>query len=362
MGNFLNKLRFIPGYRTRTMWKMIVATMWYLIALLAGLPNIFNVIGNLVVSMFIVFLYESIKFKDKKSLKSLGISFLVVAVVSLGYSSNETDITNKAAQSSENSSSKDSEKIIIDTNKTEDAYRAEEKAKLDAKVTLEAKKAEEQNKINTTFTPATITEVTDGDTVKVLVNGEVRKVRLIGVDTPETVHPSKPVEYYGMEASNFTKNSLNGKTVHLQKDISDTDKYGRYLYYIWLNQPTELEPTKEYTKENMFNAKLLINGYAQVSTYPPDVKYNEWFLEFQQAPKSNGEGLWSAPEEQIAQENTQSSTSSPSSQGLIKGNHSSSGELIYHVPGGQFYDRTDAEEYFNTEEEAQAAGYRRSKR
>lgn len=353
---------------------MIVATMWYLIALLAGLPNIFNVIGNLVVSMFIVFLYESIKFKDKKSLKSLGISFLVVAVVSLGYSSNETDITNKAAQSSENSSSKDSEKIIIDTNKTEDAYRAEEKAKLDAKVALEAKKAEEQNKINTTFTPATITEVTDGDTVKVLVNGEVRKVRLIGVDTPETVHPSKPVEYYGMEASNFTKNSLNGKTVYLQKDISDTDKYGRYLYYIWLNQPTELEPTKEYTKENMFNAQLLINGYAQVSTYPPDVKYNEWFLEFQQAPKSNGEGLWSAPEEQIAQENTQSSTSSlssqevpskptnSSSQGLIKGNHSSSGELIYHVPGGQFYDRTDAEEYFNTEEEAQAAGYRRSKR
>ena len=78
-----------------------------------------------------------------------------------------------------------------------------------------------------------VVRVIDGDTVKIDYNGKATNVRLIGVDTPEIVHPSKPVEAYGKEASNFTKNLLQGESVYLRFDIDKTDKYGRLLAYLY---------------------------------------------------------------------------------------------------------------------------------
>lgn len=136
----------------------------------------------------------------------------------------------------------------------------------------------------------------DGDTfeAKLDESGKVEKVRLILVNTPETVKPNSPVEAYGKEASEFTKKSLLDKTIYLQKDVSDTDKYGRYLYYIWLEQPKDFSE-KEITSK-MFNAILLTKGYAQVMTVPPNIKYADLFIRLQMEARDGKKGLWNLSE------------------------------------------------------------------
>ena len=97
---------------------------------------------------------------------------------------------------------------------------------------------EASNKQEASFVKATITSVSDGDTVTAQVGSQSYKVRMIGVDTPETVHPTKPVSFYGKEASDFSKAMLNGREVYLEKDVSETDRYQRALRYVWLRLPS----------------------------------------------------------------------------------------------------------------------------
>jgi micrococcal nuclease len=123
--------------------------------------------------------------------------------------------------------------------------------------------------------------VIDGDTIEVDINGAIHKVRYIGIDTPETVHPSKPVEYLGKEASNKNRELVEGKVVRLEKDVSETDKYGRLLRYVWVD-------------DLFVNAELVRLGYAQVATYPPDVKYQDFFIVLQREAREAGRGLWAA--------------------------------------------------------------------
>lgn len=126
-----------------------------------------------------------------------------------------------------------------------------------------------------------VVSVTDGDTFQINYNGAKTKVRLIGVDTPESVHPdSKKNNEYGKQASNYTKSLLEGKTVKLEFDVSPTDKYGRLLAYVYLENG------------EMLNEKLLKEGYAQVATYPPNVKYVEKFEALQKEARENKVGFW----------------------------------------------------------------------
>lgn len=129
-------------------------------------------------------------------------------------------------------------------------------------------------------TEAQVVEVVDGDTIKVNIDGQVYTVRYIGIDTPETVHPSKPVEWMGTEASAANKQLVEGQTIYLEKDVSETDQYGRLLRYVYLADGL------------LVNAELVRLGYAQVSTYPPDVRYQAFFLEVQQEAKEAKCGLW----------------------------------------------------------------------
>ncbi|PTQ50947.1 MAG: hypothetical protein HSCHL_2036 [Hydrogenibacillus schlegelii] len=227
----------------------------------------------------------------------------------------------------------------------------------------------------------------DGDTIHVALNGRDETVRLIGVDTPETVHPEKPVEPYGPEASAFTKSRLNGKTVYLEFDVQERDKYGRLLAYVWLDRPDEI--TDAEIRKKMFNAFLLLEGYAQLLTVPPNVKYADHFVRYQREAREASKGLWGLePDAQTrtdrqtkigAQQtpaqsnspkpNTQSSGAVQGTGGYdcpagypIKGNINSKGEKIYHVPGGQFYDKTKPEMCFKTPGDAEKAGFRASKR
>jgi micrococcal nuclease len=129
-------------------------------------------------------------------------------------------------------------------------------------------------------TIAQVKRVIDGDTIE-LDNGE--KVRYIGINTPETKHPIKGIEYYGLEAYFFNMLLVEGKMVILKYDIQKRDKYGRLLAYVFLLDGT------------FVNAVLVKEGYAQVSTYPPNVKYQNLFLKLQREARENARGLWKGP-------------------------------------------------------------------
>jgi micrococcal nuclease len=124
-----------------------------------------------------------------------------------------------------------------------------------------------------------VTRVVDGDTIDIDYNGEVKRIRFIGVDTPETVKPNTKVEEYGKEASDFTKEKLTDKIVTLEFDIEKEDKYSRTLAYVYLDGV-------------MFNKVLLEEGYAQVATFPPNVKYVDEFIEIERKAREANKGLW----------------------------------------------------------------------
>ena len=126
-----------------------------------------------------------------------------------------------------------------------------------------------------------VTEVVDGDTIQ--INGD-QTVRFIGIDTPETKDPRRPVGCFGKEASNKTKELLFGKEVILQKDVSETDKYQRILRYVFL-------PLEDGTIL-FVNDYLVREGFATVYTYPPDVKYEERLRKAEKEAKENKRGLW----------------------------------------------------------------------
>lgn len=128
---------------------------------------------------------------------------------------------------------------------------------------------------------AYVAKVVDGDTIE-LGNGKV--VRFIGIDTPETVDPRRPVGCFGKEASNETKKLLSGKEVILQKDVSETDKYKRLLRYVFL--------TLENGQTLFVNDYLVREGFAKVLTYPPDVKFNEQLRIAERLAKEGEKGLW----------------------------------------------------------------------
>lgn len=131
---------------------------------------------------------------------------------------------------------------------------------------------------------ALVVKVIDGDTLEVDIDGENFKLRLVGIDTPETVDPRRPVGCFGKEASSQVKELLSGKKVILQKDVSNTDKFGRLLRLVYL--PLE-------DKTTLFvNDYLVREGFAKASTYPPDVKYAAQFLAAQKQAQENNRGLW----------------------------------------------------------------------
>ena len=162
-------------------------------------------------------------------------------------------------------------------------------AKPNTATTIKASKsAIEPSPIKTIETK--VVRTIDGDTIEVELNGMKEKVRLIGVDTPETHHPTKPVQPYGPEAENYTRSQLEDKTVWLEKDVQERDKYGRVLAYVWVSQPSKVSDSEIRAK--MFNAKLLLDGYGQLLTIPPDVKYVDYFKNYQKEARQASKGLW----------------------------------------------------------------------
>jgi micrococcal nuclease len=118
-----------------------------------------------------------------------------------------------------------------------------------------------------------VVAITDGDTIRVLLRGQEYAVRYIGIDTPEMGQPNAAA------ARDKNVALVSGKTVRLEKDVSETDRYGRLLRYVWVG-------------DVMVNAELVRLGYAQAATFPPDVKYQQKFMALQKEAQAAGRGLW----------------------------------------------------------------------
>lgn len=198
-----------------------------------------------------------------------------------------------------------------------------------------------------------VSRVIDGDTIEI-EGGE--RVRYIGIDTPETVDPRKPVQCFGIEASNKNKELAEGKTLRLEKDTTDRDKYKRLLRYV-------------YAGDTFINLELVKQGFAYSYSYPPDIKYQNQIVAAQQEAEKSKNGLWNACPLDASKSATVGKKevieNNSSGECDIKGNISTSGEKIYHLPACGSYDKTKIEEsrgekWFCSESEAQAAGFRKA--
>jgi len=128
---------------------------------------------------------------------------------------------------------------------------------------------------------AYVTRVVDGDTVEAQIGDEVEDVRLIGIDTPETVKPEAPVECFGPQASSFTHRVLEEQSVRLVFGAERRDVYGRLLAYAYIDH-------------RFFNAELVRRGLARTLSIPPNTRYSALFERLEQSAARRGRGLWGA--------------------------------------------------------------------
>ena len=146
------------------------------------------------------------------------------------------------------------------------------------------------------LTRVKITKVIDGDTAYALMpDGSEEKLRFIGVNSPEINHPTKGLEPYGPEAEAFTRSQLEGKNIWLEFDAGERDQYGRMLAYLWLEIPEGF--SDQEIRAKMLNARLLLEGYAVQVIFEPNVKYVDYFSNYETEAQNEGRGLWGLSEQ-----------------------------------------------------------------
>lgn len=127
---------------------------------------------------------------------------------------------------------------------------------------------------------ADVTEVTNGDTIKVRIDGRDEIVHMLLINTPKIEDQNNSAQPWGIEASNFTKQELTGRQVGLEFDISDRNQNGQLLAYVWLDK-------------QLFNGTLLDQGFARVALNPPNTKYSDLFQAIQERARTGKSGIWS---------------------------------------------------------------------
>lgn len=146
----------------------------------------------------------------------------------------------------------------------------------------ENEEVKEESKAEEVKTLFDVVKVVDGDTIKVNIDGVEESIRMIGLDTPETVDPRKPVQCFGEEASNKAKELLSGKKVSLESDVTqgERDKYQRLLRYVYMEDG------------KLFNKLMIEEGFAHEYTYSIPYKYQEEFKEAEKSAREAKKGLW----------------------------------------------------------------------
>lgn len=129
--------------------------------------------------------------------------------------------------------------------------------------------------------PVTVTKVSDGDTFWATdASGDKIKFRPIGFDCPEEANFGRPAEPYNEEATAYTESLIENQTVYIEYDIQKTDKWGRHLVYVYLDDG------------RMLNEEILSSGWARVATYPPNVRYVHRFVKAQKSAIADSRGMW----------------------------------------------------------------------
>lgn len=129
---------------------------------------------------------------------------------------------------------------------------------------------------------ARVVEIVDGDTIKVELRGQVYRLRYIGMDSPERDVAGSTPEPYAVEATEANRRLVEGQTVTLDKDVSDTDRYGRLLRYV-------------YVGDTLVNVELVRLGLAWAKTYPPDTRLQAEIIAAEKQAREAHRGLWSRP-------------------------------------------------------------------
>lgn len=199
---------------------------------------------------------------------------------------------------------------------------------------------------NNFYEEAVVMDVIDGDTI-ILANG--KRVRYIGMDTPELNNSSGRSTCYAKEARNKNRELVLGKKIKMEKDISEDDKYGRLLRYIYV--------------DDVFVNKLLVEeGYAVAVAYPPDLKYQLQFKEAERSAFDNNLGLWGQCSRQPSDYN--SAEIERLKYCVVKGNIEDGEKIFYYPKCPSYYDvridETAGEKWFCTEEEAKSFGWQKA--
>ena len=190
-----------------------------------------------------------------------------------------------------------------------------------------------------------VLRVVDGDTIVISYQGQEEKVRLIGIDTPESVHPQQEKNVlYGKIATAFTKEQLDQKTVGIELDVQERDQYGRLLAYV-------------YVDGKLFNQTILENGHAKLSTYPPNVKYVDQLTAAETQAREAKVGLWAEDTAELLEpEVPLPDLTTTEAEGTLLGNANSK---KYHLPdcsGAQNMSEQN-KVWFKTAADAETSGY-----
>jgi micrococcal nuclease len=180
-----------------------------------------------------------------------------------------------------------------------------------------------------------VTRVIDGDTIEVNIEGAVYKLRYIGMNTPELNSIDTNTRNIAVQAADKNRELVNGKTVELEKDISETDQYGRLLRYVYINGV-------------MVNAEMVRLGYAQAVSYPPDIKYKNMLSELQGTARRAKAGIWSTAGYNVTPNSVE--------KGLYVGSKMSN---KYHYPSCIWAQRISADNaiWFISSDEARSKGF-----
>jgi micrococcal nuclease len=182
---------------------------------------------------------------------------------------------------------------------------------------------------------AMVTKVLDGDTIEVNINGAQYKLRYIGIDAPEPDSIDTNTRNIALKAADKNSEMVGNQKVEIEKDVSETDRYGRLLRYV-------------YAGGLMVNAELVKSGYAQAVSYPPDTKYQSLFSSLQAGAKASKAGMWGSSGYYSAPMSTE--------KGIYVGSKRSN---KYHYPSCVWAQQiaADNEIWFSSSEEAKSGGY-----
>lgn len=234
------------------------------------------------------------KFKKLNKIKSIILTLLLtLGIFTTGCNNSNTDLNESNQTEISQESNQDSSNN--DKNKPEDENKSDDKDDLknDNQDSTSKNNGSSQPNSSTanlpsTATKATIERVVDGDTMKVNLNGETVTLRLLLIDTPESVKPGVEPQPYSIEASNFAKDILKeGDSVYLEYDNGDkTDKYDRHLVYLWYYN-------KDKSSWEMFNERIIKEGYARVGYIYSQRRHLDLLYKAQDEAKSNNKNIWS---------------------------------------------------------------------